>query len=74
MLNKAEMASTLEANNVPTPRTHNRSIECLADIIPHYPFILKPVFGDIAEGLRVVQTGEELMKLEWDEPMTLAQE
>lgn len=74
VLNKAEMALTLEANNVPTPRTYYGSIECLADIIPRYPIVLKPVFGDNAEGLRVVHTGEEFMKLEWNEPVALAQE
>ena len=74
VLNKAEMALTLEANNVPTPPTYYGSIDRLADLIPRYPIVLKPVFGDNAEGLRVVHTGDELMKLEWDEPVALAQE
>jgi ribosomal protein S6--L-glutamate ligase len=46
----------------------------LAEHVPSYPLVLKPVFGDNGRGLKVVQTAEELLQLEWEEPMVLAQQ
>lgn len=73
--NKAEMAVTLVAGGVPTPRTFFGRVERLASRIPatSYPLVLKPIFGDNCRGLRIVLTPDELTGLEWPEPMALAQ-
>jgi len=74
VLNKAEMGFRLAANRIPTPPTYFDTIQRLAEHVPSYPLILKPVFGDNARGLKVVQTAEELIQLEWEEPAVLAQQ
>jgi ribosomal protein S6--L-glutamate ligase len=74
VLNKAEMGLKLIANRIPTPLTYFDTIQHLAEHVPSYPLVLKPVFGDNARGLKVVQTAEELLQLEWEEPMVLAQQ
>ncbi len=74
VLNKAQMGLKLTANRIPTPPTYFDTIQCLAEHVPSYPLVLKPVFGDNARGLKVVQTVEELLQLEWEEPMVLAQQ
>jgi ribosomal protein S6--L-glutamate ligase len=74
VLNKAEMGFKLTANRIPTPPTYFDTIQRLAEHVPSYPLVLKPVFGDNARGLKVVQKVEELMQLEWEEPTVLAQQ
>jgi glutathione synthase/RimK-type ligase-like ATP-grasp enzyme len=74
VLNKAEMGFKLIANQILTPPTYFDTIQYLVEHVTSYPLILKPVFGDNARGLKVVQTAEELMQLEWEEPMVLAQQ
>lgn len=73
--NKAEMAVALAASKVSTPLTFFGPVQRLASEAPQasYPLILKPMFGDNCQGLRVVNTPEELRELEWPEPMALAQ-
>jgi glutathione synthase/RimK-type ligase-like ATP-grasp enzyme len=74
VLNKAEMGFKLSANRIPTPPTYFDTIQCLAEHVPSYPLVLKPIFGDNGRGLKVVQTAEELTQLEWEEPTVLAQQ
>jgi ribosomal protein S6--L-glutamate ligase len=74
VLNKAEMGLKLSANRIPMPPTYFDTIQRLAEHVPSYPLVLKPVFGDNARGLKVIQKVEELMQLEWEEPMVLAQQ
>jgi glutathione synthase/RimK-type ligase-like ATP-grasp enzyme len=74
VLNKAGMGFSLIANRIPTPPTYFDTIQCLAEHVPSYPLVLKPVFGDNARGLKVVQTVEELLQVDWEEPMVLAQQ
>ena len=74
VLNKAQIGLRLTANRIPTPPTYFDTIQYLAEHVPSYPLVLKPVFGDNGRGLKVVQTAEELLQLEWEEPMVLAQQ
>ncbi|MDO5051862.1 MAG: ATP-grasp domain-containing protein [Pseudoclavibacter sp.] len=71
---KRRMTRTLREIGVPTPRT---ALGTLADVAAselRYPIILKPVFGDNASGLVVVETPEQLAEIDWPEPEVLAQE
>lgn len=74
--NKAEMAVRLATAGVPTPRTFLGPLDELAAAVPPdlYPLILKPSFGDNCHGLRIVDRAEELARLEWTEPVALAQQ
>ena len=73
--NKAEMAVTLAAAGIPTPRTLLGSTAHIAFTASahDYPLILKPVFGDNARGLQVVSNRAQLLALTWPEPFALAQ-
>ncbi len=73
--NKADMALRLEAAGLPVPFTCFGSIAKLANRFTarDYPIILKPVFGDNSNGLRVVHTKEELLSITWPDPVALAQ-
>ncbi len=73
--NKADMAITLAAGGLPTPRTLFGPVEYLAVQLSDtsYPLILKPIFGDNCRGLRVVNFPGELAGLKWPEPVALAQ-
>lgn len=73
--NKAEMAVALAVGNVPTPETHFGSVDRLAREVADtsFPLILKPIFGDNCQGLRVVSIREELAGSKWPEPVALAQ-
>ena len=73
--NKAEMAVALASNNIPTPQTLLGQVKRLAVQAPlaSYPLILKPIFGDNSQGLRVVNSPAELADLSWPEPVALAQ-
>jgi ribosomal protein S6--L-glutamate ligase len=73
--NKAQMSIALAAGKLPIPLTFFGSIEYLAkEIKPEsYPIILKPIFGDNSHGLLVVDNSEDLTKVQWPEPVALAQ-
>ena len=73
--NKADMSVELAAGKIPVPRTFFGSLESLAKQIPAdcYPVILKPIFGDNCRGLVVVGSAEEMIGVEWNEPVALAQ-
>ena len=72
---KAAMAAALTAASLPTPATWVGALPELARSIPSavYPLVLKPVFGDNAQGIRVVAGPEELKRLPWPEDVALAQ-
>jgi len=76
--NKAEMAVALAAGGVPMPRTLLGPARMLGSQVRHpvrsFPMVLKPMFGDNGQGLRVVRAPSELDRLEWPEPVALAQE
>jgi len=74
--NKAEMAVRLGAGRVPMPQTWFGSLAEMARQCPahSYPLILKPVFGDNGNGLRVVRDATELLATDWPEPVVMAQE
>ncbi len=73
--NKANMSIALAAAGLPIPQTFFGSVEYLAsEVSPNaYPIILKPIFGDNSRGLLVVDTPEQLKRIEWPEPVALAQ-
>jgi ribosomal protein S6--L-glutamate ligase len=74
--NKAEMAVTLAAAGVAMPRTFLGRMDDLVAQVPSscYPLVLKPSFGDNCEGLRIVESRDELAELTWPEPLVLAQQ
>lgn len=72
---KVAMANVLRRAGVPTPATFIAPTEMLAARVPPaaYPLILKPVFGDNAEGLKLVMSQRELRLLNWPDRIALAQ-
>lgn len=75
VVDKAGLAATLSAAGVPTPTSWLGSPTMLArrDDLP-FPLILKPVLGDNARGLVVVESHRELRGVAWPESVALAQE
>jgi ribosomal protein S6--L-glutamate ligase len=75
VFNKAQMAVALSAGNLKMPRTFLGSIRNLVHKVPpeNYPLILKPLFGDNCQGLRVVNSPNRLKEIVWPEPVALAQ-
>ena len=76
VLNKAHMSMVLAAEGLPIPRTFVGPIALLPrNLNPgvDYPLILKPVFGDNAKGIEVVESARELTDLAWPDPTVLAQ-
>ena len=75
VVDKAGLAATLSAARVPTPTSWLGSPTVLArrDDLP-FPLILKPVLGDNARGLVVVESHRELRGVAWPESVALAQE
>jgi ribosomal protein S6--L-glutamate ligase len=73
--NKLDMAVALAAAGVPVPPTWVGPPSRLARRIPPsaYPVVLKPIFGDNANGLRMIGHSQELGELQWPEPVALAQ-
>ncbi len=73
--NKADMSVLLTEAGIPAPRTFLGPVSELYKIIPLslYPVILKPVYGDNSQGLRLINTPEEMKLTEWAEPVALAQ-
>jgi ribosomal protein S6--L-glutamate ligase len=74
--NKVEMSAVLIAGGIPTPRTFAAPPKRLAAEVPAgcYPLVVKPAFGDNGHGLRIVGDADELMDLEWAEPVAIAQQ
>jgi ribosomal protein S6--L-glutamate ligase len=76
--NKAEMGVALAAARVPMPRTFLGPVRMLASSVRasggSFPIVLKPIFGDNGQGIRVVHDEAELESTEWPEPVALAQE
>ena len=75
VVDKAGLAATLSAAGVPTPTSWLGSPMMLArrdDLT--FPLILKPVLGDNARGLVVVESHRELRGVAWPESVALAQE
>jgi ribosomal protein S6--L-glutamate ligase len=75
VFNKAQMAVALSAGNLKMPSTFLGSIRNLVNKVPaeNYPLILKPLFGDNCQGLRVVNSPNRLKEIVWPEPVALAQ-
>lgn len=74
--NKAEMAVSLSAAGIPTPRTWLGSPQMVAQQLADrdFPVIVKPVFGDNCRGLECVPSRERLIALPWPEPLAIVQE
>jgi len=76
--NKADMAVTLAAGHIPTPRTFLLPVSAFGARARSgargFPLVLKPIFGDNGQGIRVVRAPDELDALRWPEPVALAQE
>ena len=72
---KAAMAAALVAGRVPTPDTWVGPPDQLARTIGAgaYPLVLKPVFGDNGQGIRLVVRPGDLLAVPWPEPTALAQ-
>jgi ribosomal protein S6--L-glutamate ligase len=73
--NKAELAVALAYEGIPCPPTLVGSPEELAQVLEpdEYPILLKPVFGDNSEGLRLVRDRREMGRIVWPEAVALAQ-
>jgi ribosomal protein S6--L-glutamate ligase len=74
--NKADMAIALADGKVRTPRTFVGRVESLSKCVPEacYPLILKPIFGDNASGLQIVDSSRSLHNLQWPDEAALAQQ
>jgi ribosomal protein S6--L-glutamate ligase len=75
VLDKAAMARRLATARVPSPRTRVGSVADLARTSRRadFPLVVKPVFGDNARGVKVVESRDALAELPWREPVALAQ-
>jgi ribosomal protein S6--L-glutamate ligase len=74
VVNKAAMGVRLAAAGIPTPETYlGLATTVAAAAADQFPLILKPACGDNAQGLRIVWSADELLALDWPEPITLAQ-
>lgn len=73
--NKADLAIALAHDRIPSPPTLVGRPRELADVLAddEYPVVLKPVFGDNGEGLRLVHDAREMGRIAWPEPVALAQ-
>jgi ribosomal protein S6--L-glutamate ligase len=74
--NKAEMTIALSAAGIPTPRTWLGSPQMVAQQLAgkDFPVIVKPVFGDNCRGLECVPSREQLIALQWPEPLAIVQQ
>ena len=71
---KRIMTKILEDAGLAGPRTVICSPEDLGDADLKYPIIVKPVFGDNAEGIVVLEEPADLLRLRWRDPELIAQE
>lgn len=76
VLNKAEVVMALSTAKLRMPQSFLGPTKFLKNKIPieNYPIILKPLFGDNCQGLRVVNRPEILEKMKWAEPVAFAQQ
>jgi ribosomal protein S6--L-glutamate ligase len=74
--NKAHLQIALADAGLPTPRSFLGPVARLAAAVPAsvYPLIVKPMFGDNARGLKIVESAHALSRLDWPETTALAQE
>jgi ribosomal protein S6--L-glutamate ligase len=75
VVDKSSMARALAAAGIATPRTRVGSFAVVArESRPEdFPLIVKPVFGDNARGVRIVESRDELLAMTWEEPSVIAQ-
>lgn len=71
---KRVMTRLLRDAGLARPRTVICSPEDLVGVDLEYPIIVKPVFGDNAEGLVVLEDPADLLRLRWQDPELIAQE
>ena len=73
--NKAEMTVALASAGIPMPRTFIGPLSQIAKQVTaaDFPVIVKPVFGDNCRGLRVLDTREQLLALDCNEPFAVVQ-
>lgn len=73
--NKAELAVAVAVAGIPCPATVLGSPRRLADELgsDEYPIVLKPVFGDNGEGLRLIAGPNEMRRVAWPEAVALGQ-
>ena len=71
---KRIMTRLLRDTGLARPRTVICSPEDLAGVDLEYPIIVKPVFGDNAEGIVVLEEPADLLRLRWRDPELIAQE
>ena len=71
---KRIMTRLLGSTGLSRPRTAICSPEDLADVDLEYPIIVKPVFGDNAEGLVVLDDPADLKRLRWRDSEVIVQE
>ena len=71
---KRIMTRLLRDTGLARPRTAICSPEDLVGVDLEYPIIVKPVFGDNAEGIVVLEEPADLLRLRWCDPELIAQE
>ena len=71
---KRIMTRLLRDTGLARPRTAICSPEDLVGVDLEYPIIVKPVFGDNAEGIVVLEEPADLLRLRWRDPELIAQE
>ena len=71
---KRIMTRLLRDAGLARPRTVICSPEDLVGVDLEYPIIVKPVFGDNAEGLVVLEEPADLLRLRWQDPELIARE
>ena len=71
---KRIMTKLLRDTGLARPRTAICSPEDLAGVDLEYPIIVKPVFGDNAEGIVVLEGPADLLRSRWHDPELIAQE
>jgi ribosomal protein S6--L-glutamate ligase len=75
VLDKGSMGAALAEAGVPVPWTYTGPLDALPPGAVHrFPLICKPVTGDNARGIRVVESPAELAGLDWPEPLAVVQE
>lgn len=73
--NKAEMTVALASAGIPMPRTFIGPLSEIAKQLgaADFPVIVKLVFGDNCRGLRVLETHQQLLGLDCNEPFAIVQ-
>jgi ribosomal protein S6--L-glutamate ligase len=73
--NKVRAVLLLREHGLPTPETFlvHRPADLVRVPRTRFPLVLKPFQGDNAEGIRLINSPEDLPFVEWSEAMVLAQ-